>query len=107
MRESSSDANFRTQPPNMIAIHQVAQDSGQLEQFLRVPDLVYREDANYCCSSKENVLSNLWREQFTGRQQVFVATQNGTPVARIVARVSTDLRDEAGNPSGMLGPLAS
>jgi GNAT superfamily N-acetyltransferase len=36
-----------------------------------------------------------------------VATQDGTPVARIVARVSTDLRDDAGNPSGMLGSFES
>ena len=78
-------------------------DGAALEAFLAVPEEVYRGDANSCATPRSDVLASLRRPEFAGAQRVFVAVDGELPVARLVARRSPALRDEAGLPYGMLG----
>lgn len=74
-----------------------------LEPFLRLAETVYRGDRNYCMPSRDSVLASLKRTTFKGVPQVMLATVGGEPQARLVARISSNLQDEAGRPLGMLG----
>jgi GNAT superfamily N-acetyltransferase len=49
------------------------------------------------------VVQSLSRPEFSGAQRILVARDDGRPVARLVARRSPSLRDEAGKPYGLLG----
>ncbi|HSS50231.1 MAG TPA: hypothetical protein VLX28_14935 [Thermoanaerobaculia bacterium] len=74
-----------------------------LDAFLRLPAAVYRGDPGYNASPLGDVLASLKRPEFDGRQRALVALENGEPVARLVARVSPALRDEAERPYGLVG----
>lgn len=74
-----------------------------LDAFLRLPSAVYRGDPFYNATPRGDVLASLKRPEFNDRQRVLVALENGEPAARLVARVSPSLKDEAGRPYGMLG----
>lgn len=49
------------------------------------------------------MLAGLTRRELAGRQLARVVLEDGKPVARLVARLSPQLRDEQGRPYGMLG----
>lgn len=74
-----------------------------LDAFLRLPWAVYRGDPFYNATPRGDVLASLKRPEFNDRQRALVALANGEPAARLVARVSPSLKDEAGRPYGMLG----
>ncbi len=74
-----------------------------LAAFLWLPAYVYHGDPFYNATPRGDVLASLQRPEFHGRQRALVALDDGDPVARLVARVSPSLRDEAGRPYGMLG----
>ncbi|HWM94834.1 MAG TPA: GNAT family N-acetyltransferase [Thermoanaerobaculia bacterium] len=79
----------------------VTTDRG-LEPFLGLQTEVYRGDPGYIPSTRKDILASLFRPDFAGAQRAWVALENNHPVARIVARRSPTLRDEAGLPYGML-----
>ncbi|HEX9945825.1 MAG TPA: hypothetical protein VGG03_27780 [Thermoanaerobaculia bacterium] len=80
-----------------------ADAGGALAEFLGLPKAVYRGDPNYSATPREDVLASLRRPEFAGAQRALLALEAGEPVARLVARRSPALRDEAGRPYGMLG----
>lgn len=75
----------------------------ELAAFLRLPQTVYQGDPLYNAAPAQEVLASLRRLDFRDAQQVLVAWEGETAVARLVARRSPELRDEAGRPYGMLG----
>lgn len=75
-----------------------------LEAFLALPEDVYRGDPGYSPTPTADVLAGLRRPEFAAAQRAFVAVEeNRRPLARLVARRSPSLKDEAGLPYGMLG----
>jgi GNAT superfamily N-acetyltransferase len=74
-----------------------------LEAFLALPEEVYQGDPLYLPVPRADVLAGLRRPEFAGAQQAFLASDGDRPLARLVARRSPALRDEAGLPIGVLG----
>ncbi|MFL6193694.1 MAG: GNAT family N-acetyltransferase [Thermoanaerobaculia bacterium] len=87
----------------MIEVRDAAAGPEALAAFLSLPDAVYRGDARYKATPRADVLASLRRPDFTGAQSERVALEAGEPVARMVARRSPALRDDAGRPLGLLG----
>lgn len=82
-------------------LREVSEKAG-LDDFLGVADAVYGDDPHYCAPFRTGVVASLFRDEFSGRQALWVAEAEGRAVARIAARISPTLRDDAGRPMGML-----
>jgi GNAT superfamily N-acetyltransferase len=80
-----------------------ADDGAGLKAFLALPEEVYRGDPNFIPTPTADVLAGLCRPEFAGAQRVFVAGENDRLLARLVARRSPSLQDDAGLPYGLLG----
>ena len=72
-------------------------------EFLDLPTRIYTGDPYYRSPSQGMIEANLFRSDFEGRQTVWLASDGGLGVARVVARLSPTLIDENGRPVGMLG----
>lgn len=86
-----------------ITITDATTDERALKLFLDLPASVYQDDPCFCASPRSAVLRDLRRDAFVGAQRILVAEDDGRPVARVVARRSLKLIDDAGRPHGMLG----
>jgi GNAT superfamily N-acetyltransferase len=86
-----------------ISVRNLETDERALRPFLELPSHVYRNDPDYCTPFRDSVLAGIARDSFEGRQQAIIAEDEGRTVARLVARVSPVLRDDGGEPIGMLG----
>lgn len=86
-----------------VCITDVTTDERALRPFLDLPASVYEDDPYFCASPRSAVLTDLRRDAFAGAQRIFVAEDDGRPVARVVARRSHKLTDDAGRPLGTLG----
>jgi GNAT superfamily N-acetyltransferase len=71
--------------------------------FLAVSAEVYQRDPWYLPQTAAPVIHSLARPEFAGRQEAFVGHDDGRPAARVVARISPAMKDEAGRPLGLLG----
>lgn len=80
-----------------------SQEPRDLRLFLELPARIYRGDASYSAPKEESVRRSLFRPSFRERQRLFLSRQDGAGLARVVARLAPELRDEAGKPLGMLG----
>ena len=72
-------------------------------EFWDLPEGVYTGDPYYRSPSQAMIEANLFRANFEGRQTVWLASDGGRGVARVVARLSPTLTDDNGRPVGMLG----
>jgi hypothetical protein len=81
-------------------LHDALADPQAREGFLRLPAAVYRGDPFYNATPRAEALAALERP---GTVRALVAMVDGEPVARLVARLSPALRDDAGRPYGTLG----
>jgi GNAT superfamily N-acetyltransferase len=86
-----------------VTLRDATADSTALEPFLKLPGAVYRGDPDYSASSRQAVLAGLNRPEFQAAQRAWVALEGGKPAARIVARLSPQLRDDQDRPYGLLG----
>jgi hypothetical protein len=80
-------------------IHDALADRQAREAFLRLPAVVYRSDSAYNATPRADALASLERPG----GHALVALMDGQPVARLAARLSPALRDDAGRPYGTLG----
>ena len=72
-------------------------------EFWDLPNEIYRGDPYYRSPSQAMIEASLFRADFEGRQTVWLASDGGRGVARVVARLSPTLTDDNGRPVGMLG----
>ncbi len=72
-------------------------------EFWSLPKGVYIGDPYYQSPGKAMIEASLFRADFEGRQTVWLASDGGRGVARVVARLSPTLMDHNGRPVGMLG----
>lgn len=86
-----------------VALRDATADPAALELFLKLPGAVYRDDPDDSATSRRAVLAGLRRPEFQGAQRVWVALEGGKPAARLVARLSPQLKDDQGRPYGLLG----
>ncbi len=91
----------------MITVLDITSNERALEGFLSLPSEVFHGDPDYSAPFRDAVVKSLRRETFAGAQRVLFATEDGRPVARVVARRSPALRDDAERPYGMLGFFAA
>lgn len=77
--------------------------TANLSRFLELSALVYKVDPHYCAQTDDSVLRSVFRRDFEDKQRILIAEEGSFPVARVVARVSSLLKDDQGNPLGMLG----
>lgn len=85
-------------------MHQILTSSGRsLHDFFAVARQVYDDDPSYVAPTRAAEQASLERPDYAGRQRLLVAYDAGRPTARLVARVSPSLRDDAGHPYGFLG----
>lgn len=68
-----------------------------------MPDAIYASQPSGTAPVRATVERNLAREEFATRQRVMVALDGGSPVSRVVARLSPVLKDDASTAIGMLG----
>ena len=85
--------------PTVCAVNTAAEWS----EFWALPTRVYVGDPNYRAPSKTMIEANLLRPDFNDRQSMWLAVDEGRVVARVVARLSPTLTDDARRPVGMLG----
>lgn len=85
-----------------LAISEVSSSRAR-RHFFALPRRIYRGDARYLAPLRAAEHASLDRQDFNGRQRVLLAFEDGEPIARVVARVSPQLRDDGGNPLGLLG----
>ena len=71
--------------------------------FLDLPAKIYRRDPFFCIPARQKTRSSIFREDFSNRQEMFVAVRNGRPVARLLTRTSSALSCTDGKPYGMIG----
>lgn len=74
-----------------------------LRRFLDFGDSVYRGDAHFRPSPHEKTTKAIEREAFRNKQSLFLAEERGVAVARIIARISPELRNSQGRPYGLIG----
>jgi hypothetical protein len=91
----------------MLVVEQLSHDSPGVDEFYRLGETV-NDDPQSLRPKRESVASGVWRDRFTnrqeaGRQWVGLARRDAQAVARVVARISPDLKDEAGGTLGLLG----
>lgn len=84
-------------------VRDTGEDSRLLDGFLAVTKRVYPGDPWYIPTPRREVLAALRRPEFAAAQKVLVAVSGDSVVARLVARLSPDLRDGQGKPYGMIG----
>ena len=80
-----------------------AEGSALREAFHSLAPAVYAGQPPGTSPARDRVERGLARAEFAGRQAVLVALEGDTPVARLVARESPQLRDDGDRPIGMLG----
>lgn len=86
-----------------VSITDATTDKRALKRFLDLQASIYEDDPYFCASPRSAVLTDLSRDAFAGAQRILVAEDDGRPVARVVARRSHKLTDDAGRPLGTLG----
>ncbi len=86
-----------------IKILEIKADSAEMRAFYELPDKVYADDPLFCKPTGESVRKSLERELYIGRQKILLALDTALPVARLVARISPELKDTQGRPIGMIG----
>jgi len=86
-----------------IEINQVELSDSHLEEFLSLPARIYRNDPHYCATSRRRVTESLRRKDFRNSQSLLLASRNGRPVARVVARWLPAERNRGDESMGMLG----
>lgn len=86
-----------------VSVIDATADRRAFSLFLDLPEDVYRADTFYCRLPRSSVFKDVMRDAFRGSQRVLIARRSGQTVARVVARRSGELTDDAGRPLGMLG----
>lgn len=86
-----------------VRVADVTDDSAGRDAFHAVVEQLYADQAPGTAPARAAIDRNLNREAYASIQRLFVAFDGNQPIARVVARVSPHLRDEAGNPFGLLG----
>jgi ribosomal protein S18 acetylase RimI-like enzyme len=87
----------------LTAVRDAAGSRRLLDGFLDLSQRVYAGDPWYVPSPRREVLAALRRPEFAGSQKALVALSGDFVVARLVARLSPELRDGQGRPYGMIG----
>lgn len=86
-----------------IDVRDVSPDAMEFRDFLALPEKVYQRDPRYTPSTLVAVRASVLRPTYRDRQLVCMAYEGGKAVARAVARVSSNLQNEEGDPLGMIG----
>lgn len=86
----------------MITVDQLTPDSPLLNEFYGLKEISDRLSAGIV-ASRVKTAAGVWSPSYAARQWVGLARNGERPAARVVARISPTLRDEAGRPLGMLG----
>jgi len=86
-----------------VAVRELPSSELELEPFLQLPQLVYRDDPHHCPPFRRSVLASVRRETFRDRQAILLATVDDRPAARLVARLSPTMKGNDGRPVGTLG----
>jgi GNAT superfamily N-acetyltransferase len=77
--------------------------SAQICGFYGLPGKIYGDDPFYCEPFEDSVKKSVEREFFRDRQKIFLGYEGKNAVARLIARISPDLKDERRRPIGMIG----
>src|SRR5687768_290557 len=85
-----------------LRVADVSADPAGREAFHAVATAVYADQPAGTAPIQASVERNLGRET-QATQRVYVTFDGDRPMARVVARVSAQLRDSDGKPFGMLG----
>jgi GNAT superfamily N-acetyltransferase len=72
-------------------------------EFWDLPNGIYHGDPYYRPPDQAMMEASLFRADYSGRQTVWLASEAGRGVARVVARWSPTLTDDQWRPVGMLG----
>jgi ribosomal protein S18 acetylase RimI-like enzyme len=86
----------------MLVVDQLSPDSAGIDDFYRLGELVNTDPAAVR-PKRDSVAASIRRARFSDRLWIGMARRDGQPAARVVARLSPDLNDEAGRPLGLLG----
>lgn len=80
----------------------VTESAAASDAFHDVADAIYADQPPGTAPIRASIERNLNRAAFTARQRIFLATEQGRPVGRVVARLSPHLRDDRDAPVGLL-----
>jgi GNAT superfamily N-acetyltransferase len=86
----------------MLVVEQLSANSPRVDEFYLLGETV-NDDPHALRPKRESIATGIWRARFAERQWVGLARRNDRPAARVVARISPDLKDDAGRALGLLG----
>ena len=86
-----------------IEIKKIDCSSSEMTDFYAVPKAIYAGDVSYAVPFHNSVKQSVERTCFKDLQQTFLAYEGGAPISRLIARISPELKDEAGSPIGLIG----
>ena len=86
-----------------MEIKELDVNSPGMADFYGLTGAVYAGDPFYTVPFRDAVKKSVERACFQDRQQIFLAYRDGVPSARLIARISPELKDVDGKPVGMIG----
>ena len=86
-----------------IEIKKLELDSPEMEDFYALPNAVYADDPFYTVPFQDSVKQSVERNCFLKNQQIFMAYEDDVPTARLLTRISFELKDDSGKQIGMIG----
>ena len=86
-----------------LKVVSVEVNSAQMCEFYGLPEKIYGKDPFYSKPFEDSVKRSVERECFRDRQRILLSYDGENAVARLIARVSPELKDEKGCPIGMIG----
>jgi GNAT superfamily N-acetyltransferase len=86
-----------------VSVADVTDDPAGRDAFHAVANRAYADQLPGTAPVRASVERNLSRAPHQAGQRLFVAFEHGTPIGRVVARLSPHLRDDIGKPYGILG----
>jgi GNAT superfamily N-acetyltransferase len=86
----------------MLVVERLSPNSPRIDEFYRLGETV-NNDPHAIRPKRDSIAAGLWRARFAERQWVGLVRRDEQPAARVVARISPDLRDDAGRALGLLG----
>lgn len=86
-----------------VSVADVTDDPAGRDAFHAVAGNAYADQLPGTAPVRATIERNLSRDPYPPGQRRFVVFEHGTPIGRVVARLSPHLRDDSGKPYGILG----
>jgi GNAT superfamily N-acetyltransferase len=74
-----------------LALIDITESSLAKRHFFSLPEVIYKDDTNYCRPFSGSLSSSICPDSFGRRQRILVVLENGQSVGRVVASISAQM----------------